>query len=534
VIKDPTAFNTISKSSKNRKIRDNKKKALIEEKNKENTSKELTKESSQQEDSKKSTKPKKYNKPKQNQNFKNKQKNKGRKVFVIDTNIILNDYMIPFSFKSVDIVLPQMVIHELDKKQDFAINKSVAYNARAFGRKLRTLLKEQKSHKIKLKNDCTITLERTPSDISKIVSKLGLEAHKPDSIIIACAAELKEAGRNVTLLSNDTNMYVSASLLNIDVEDYQIDSKKEKFFTGVSVFTLKNSLLIHNIYEGKSCFLTEKEYPELYVNQIVILKGDKELAVSIPSVLTVFKGYDKPLERIKYSGKDREMKYSGISPLNKEQAFAFHLLSDSRLSCVTLSGKAGTGKSIVTLSYAIENLGTKEDKDKFEKILIVKPIIPVGKDVGFLPGTLEEKLDPWIQSFMDSLDVIFDHSEEGHDKGGFKVKEKPYKELLARGIIQFQPLTFMRGRSIQKTLVILDEAQGTSLHEMKTLLTRIGEGSKIICLGDIDQIDAPYLDKNNNGLTYLIERAKTAEIIGHIELIKSQRSALADWAADNL
>ena len=222
------------------------------------------------------------------------------------------------------------------------------------------------------------------------------------------------------------------------------------------------------------------------------------------------------------------MSFSGICPLNKEQGFAMELLADDTISCVTLAGRAGTGKSIVTLAYAMEKLGSK-----YEKVLILKPIVPVGQDLGYLPGELSEKLEPWTKSFMDSLDIIFDAKDE-FMKDGKRVKGKNYDLLQQTGQLEFQPLTFMRGRSIQNTLIILDESQGTSQHEIKTLITRVGEGSKLICLGDIDQIDAPYLDKQNNGLTYLIEKGKTSNLLGHITFIKSHRGKLADWASDNL
>lgn len=215
--------------------------------------------------------------------------------------------------------------------------------------------------------------------------------------------------------------------------------------------------------------------------------------------------------------------WAGIYPANKEQAFAFELLSDDEISCVTLAGRAGTGKSIVAMSYAIESL------DQYDQILVLKPTIPVGKDLGYLPGSLEEKLEPWMESFRDSLDIIF-KAEKQKDE----VYEKKYDYLIEIGKLQFKPLTHLRGRSIQNTLIILDESQNTNTNEIKTLLTRVGEHSKIICLGDVEQIDAAWLDQQNNGLSYLVERGKNSNMIAHITFIKSHRSDLADWASAHL
>lgn len=460
--------------------------------------------------------------------------NDKREIFVIDTNIILNDHMAPFSISKAEICIPQVVINELDKKQDFAHSKSVAYNARAFGRKLRGLLRKQQSSTLKLDNGSTLRLLRTSKDANKTIEQLGLEPRKADSYIVAAAWELKNAGHDVTLLSNDNNMFISAIALDIKVDDYGADSapKKTEPFTGVKVIEFEDGELIQQFYEGKKCMLREDKHPGLHMNQIIVLKHT--YGESSTSILSCFKGYDRPLRRIHYSGKPGELRFSGIEPLNKEQAFALHLLSDDKITCVTLAGKAGTGKSIVTLGYAIENLGKRSASGySYEKILILKPVVPIGKDIGYLPGTIDEKLEPWMKSFADSLDIIF-KGDGKVEKDNKAFKERPYKYMMEAGILQFQPLTFMRGRSLQNTLVILDECQNCSVSEVKTLLTRIGHGSKVVCLGDVDQIDTPFLDKYSNGLTYLINRGKDAPMIGHITLIKSQRSDLAEWAADNL
>ena len=459
---------------------------------------------------------------------KNNSISKDKKTYIIDTNIILNDYTIPFQLRNSQIVIPQIVINELDRKRDFQENKTAAYNARSFGRKIRQLIKEQRSCKLSIPGSSEIIM--VPADVDQLNSdmiQLGLEPSKADSAIVATAWRLKQQGSDVTLLTNDTNMWVTATALSIHVEDYEVSREFQELYTGVKIFNLEVPDILNNVYAGEEVFLSEDEFPNLYPHQILVLKCEPQA-----SLIVMFEGYDQPLRKLKDA---KRMQFAGVRPLNKEQGFAFELLSHPSIACVTLAGRAGTGKSMVALSYAVHNLKydtTPGATNKFNKIIIVKPVIPVGRDVGFLPGTLEEKLQPWMESFRDSLDIIF--KCEVDEKDGVALRERSYDYLLENGVLEFQTLTFMRGRSIQNTLIILDECQNCSAHEIKTLLTRVGENSKVICLGDVDQIDAAWLSHNNNGLAYLIERGKESDLIGHITLIKSQRSKLADWAGTAL
>jgi PhoH-like ATPase len=319
-------------------------------------------------------------------------------------------------------------------------------------------------------------------------------------------------------------MWLTCAAIGLNVEEHETQTnvkESQGFYTGVKTLTFDGNE-VDEFYNGV-LHLSESDYPGLYPNQILVLKSEG----SKQSAIAMFNGYDRALKRLRDY---KRLQFAGISPLNKEQGFAFELLDNDKISCTTLAGRAGTGKSIVALSYAIEGL----NKQEFDKIIILKPIVPVGKDIGFLPGTMEEKLAPWMESFKDSLDIIFSQDAKGQTKDGQYLGEKNYDYLMENGILEFLPLTFMRGRSIQKSLIILDEAQNTSIHEMKTLLTRVGEGSKIILLGDVGQIDAPWLNDQNNGLSYLIEKGAESELVGHITLIKSMRSPLADWASSNL
>lgn len=873
------------------------------------------------------------------------------RIFVIDTNVILNNHLAPFTLKDAHVILPQIVINELDRKKDYIENKSAAYNARAFCNKIKKLIKEQDGCDFQINPNLQLTLLRTNVDqVNEDMETLGLDKTKADSVIVATAWRLQEDGEDVTVLTVDTNMWLTCASLGINTEDHEGQSplvkESQGLYTGVRTITFEDSSIIDEFYSGPF-YLTEEEHPGLFPNQILVLKAE---GFRQSSAIAMFKAYDQPLKRLRDY---KKLQFSGIKPLNKEQGFAFELLDNKEIMCVSLAGRAGTGKSMVALSYGIDGL----NKGLFEKIIILKPIVPVGKDIGFLPGpqpldakiltptgwttmgslevgdyvigrdgkktkvkgifpkgvkdvykvittdgtsteacedhlwltktfydvksgkdgsvkttrqimdtlklntgkiyknkinhylprieavefeqnetlpmppymlgcmlgdgscasknrsvhmtgleheiidrfkidaekmncslvngtgrnemnyhigskdplynskpaqkicmtnvetnevkiypsqgiaakdtrlnastiharckkgltvdkikysfmpsdvrwtnpaknalhnlgllglksytkfipkqylyssienrlwllkglmdtdgnckvngeailtttslrlaedvqhlvrslggrstiserkrkgqetiiegvkviarrnhysvgislpekynpfyltrkreryskkfihhmgiksielvgqkevqcilvenpehlyvtdsfivthnTMEEKLMPWIESFKDSLDIIFtqDSKTKGKDDQVFSKDSRDYDYLVENGMLEFLPMTYMRGRSIQKSLIILDECQNLGHHEIKTLLTRVGEGSKVICLGDIDQIDAPWLNNQNNGLSYLVERGTETELIGHITLIKSLRSPLADWASSNL
>lgn len=445
------------------------------------------------------------------------------KVYVIDTNIILTDYLIPFTIKNAHVILPQIVIAELDNKKNYTENKNVSFNARAFSSKIRKLIKEQGGNSFQLNSTARLTILPTNSEqINEDIAHLALDPAKADSTIIATAWRLQEEGEDVTLLTRDTNMWVTSAALGVHVDDYEVKKELQGLYSGVRTIMLEDTDLIDRVYMGEKMLLDEDEFPGLFPNQILVFKAENSKQSSL---ICLFKGYNKPLIRVK---DHKKVDFAGIKPLNKEQGFAFELLADDSIACVSLAGRAGTGKSIVALSYAIESL----EQGRFDKIIILKPVVPVGRDLGFLPGTLEEKLLPWMESFKDTLDFIFKNNSD--DKDGFKIEEKTYEYLIDSGILEFQPLSFMRGRSIQNTLIICDEVQNCTQHEIKTLMTRAGDGSKVIALGDVEQVDALYLDQFNNGLYHLVERGKDTSLVGHITFIKSHRSDLANWASEHL
>ena len=450
-----------------------------------------------------------------------------KKIIVLDSNILLTDFNIAFHMKDVEIVLPQIVLQEIDSKKS-SEKDSVGYNARAFSRKMRELLKEQEGTVLKVGVNSTLRVELYTPEMEEETKKLGLNPQKPDDQIITTAYLLAQVEANkVKLITNDLNMQLMAKMLGLQVEDLEILKNIEpNSYTGVKTILLsEESDLMAKVYSGEKIILSEEEYPNLCPNQILVFKHEDD-EVKQSALLMFFRSYGSSLRRIPQK---ESMNYAGIVPLNKEQSFAYELLKQEDIACVSLVGQAGTGKSIIALSYAIENLD-----HGIEKIMIVKPMIPVGKEVGFLPGTLDEKLGPWMESFRDSLDIIFKCEDKQVKDSQTLQTNKAYDYLTDNGILEFKPLTFMRGRSIQNTLIILDEAQNCSKHEVKTLMTRVGEGSKIIALGDVEQVDLPFLSKENNGLSYLIEAGKTSDLLGHITFIKSHRSKISEWAAKSL
>jgi PhoH-like ATPase len=219
----------------------------------------------------------------------------------------------------------------------------------------------------------------------------------------------------------------------------------------------------------------------------------------------------------------------GLQPRNKEQVFAFDLLMDDEIKLVTLVGKAGTGKTLIAIAAGLQKA---TDEGRFNRLVVSRPIFPLGRDIGFLPGDVEEKLNPWMKPVFDNVEYLLDVRREGaHTRKGNAPRAQ---ELIDQGLLEIEPLTYIRGRSIPNQYLIIDEAQNLTPHEIKTIITRAGEGTKVVLTGDPEQIDNPYIDATNNGLTYTVERFKEEAIAGHVTLIKGERSELAELAANLL
>ena len=336
----------------------------------------------------------------------------------------------------------------------------------------------------------------------------------PDNQILATVQSVIKVNpdRPVILVSQDINMRVKADSLGIESEDYttnKIVERAEEVYTGF-VSHLVDDSLVDVFYTGGKVYMKEEEI-QLFPNQFIMLTSNVN---EKKTALCRFKGYDKPLTKV------REFKDGiwGLRSKNKEQQFAFDLLMDPEVKIVSLVGLAGCGKTLIALAAALEQT---LEQETYKKIIVSRPVQPMGRDIGFLPGTLEEKMAPWVAPIKDNLEFLME------DADNLQILQEQKK-------IEVEALTFIRGRSISKAFIIIDEAQNLTMHELKTIITRVGEDTKIILTGDVQQIDANFLDATNNGLTYAVEKFKPFDLSGHITLLKGERSSVASLAAQVL
>lgn len=407
-------------------------------------------------------------------------------------------------FRKNEVIIPLPVLDELDSAKSRP--DSVGRNARCFVRQLDDLrLLGSLSDGVRLPE--TNTIVKVELNHKGNVPD-GLSVDKMDNRIISVALGLKSEGKNVIVISKDINLRVKCDVLGLAAEDYETQKMAEapsSVYSGVSSIEVP-SAMIDMLYEEDADIPEIKGYP----NQFFLIRAnDRENHVGIGRWID---GKIKPVRA------PREI--YGIEPRNLEQRMAADLLMDPNIKLVTLVGRAGSGKTLLACAAGLYH-ALKSGKT-YQRMLISRPIQPMGKDLGYLPGDIEEKLDPWMQPLYDSLELLL-----GSDRHMINM----YKN---EGIIQIEPLTYIRGRSIPKSFMILDEAQNLTPEEIKTIITRVGEGTKIIITGDIEQIDNPYVDFADNGLTHVIERFKDHEIAGHITLKKGERSVLADLAAQIL
>ena len=438
---------------------------------------------------------------------------KNKKVFVIDTNVILHDFQCLNKFQENDVVIPIVVLEELDhlKKGDNQIN----FNAREFTRELD-----------KLSGD---NLFNGGISLGKGLGKLSIETGKPYSdklkasfpeptpdhrILAICeVVKDKKKGTDVILVSKDINLRMKAKSLGIMAQDYKNDqvTDVEKIHKDIETVDSINDALISKFYESNEGIDVKEFKIKPLPHQYFILKGQKS------SALAHYDPINKVLQRV-----EKHRTY-GIDPRNAEQTFSLDALTRPEVQLIALTGKAGTGKTLLALAAALHQ------ENKFNQILLARPIVPLAnRDMGFLPGDVNEKIGPYMQPLFDNLSVI---------KNQFKSQSKEYmniEEMQKTDKLVISPLAYIRGRSLSNVFFIVDEAQNLTPHEVKTIITRAGEGTKMVFTGDIHQIDSPYLDLKSNGLSYLADRMKGQDIFAHVNLIKGERSYLAELASDLL
>jgi len=441
-----------------------------------------------------------------------------KKVFILDTNVLLSNPLSIFKFDDNDVVIPISVIEEIDTfKKD---QSDIGRNAREVSRvldKLRT--RGTLSSGIKLFDN--------REDSGQLYVYLGhnmdilpeLLASSTDNHILAIGMTLqKQFGdtRRVIIITKDTNLRIKSDAFGLAAEDFAADKVDiSHMYTGIVEVEVEASV-INKFYIDRSIRLEGEFYP----NQFVIMEDKADPSAS---VFGIYDGAEKIIKMVD----PRTEGIWGIFPRNMEQAMALECLLNDKIRLVTLSGQAGTGKTLMAIAAG---LAKTTDEDQYQKLLVSRPIFPMGRDIGYLPGDLDEKLNPWMQPIFDNLELLLGGSTNSRKKG----MNKSHQELINQGMLAVEPLTYIRGRSLPSQYFIVDEAQNLTPHEVKTILTRAGEGTKIILTGDPYQIDNPYLDSQNNGLTYVIERFRKEAISAHITLTKGERSELASKAASLL
>jgi len=441
---------------------------------------------------------------------------KNRKIFVLDTNVLLHDYRCIHNFDEHDIIVPITVLEELDrfKKGNDIIN----FHAREFTRELDKLSGD------KLFNG-GLSLGRGKGKLSICTGQPPSEQlatsfpeNTPDHRILAIAEYLhhkNKATRPVILITKDINLRMKAKSLGIMAQDYHNDQVQniEDIYEKVKTTDVTDDTVISDMYDSMEGVQVERFglEKEPVAHQYFIFRNDSK------SGLGHYDPFNKLMNRVE------KTRTYGIDPRNAEQTFALDALLRPEVQLVALTGKAGTGKTLLALASAIHQ------RKMYTQIFLARPIVPLGnRDIGYLPGDVGEKIGPYMQPLFDNLSVI---------KQKFKLQSKEHsriEEMQQTEKLMITPLAYIRGRSLSRVFFIVDEAQNLTPHEVKTIITRAGEGTKMVFTGDIQQIDSPYLDTKSNGLTYLADRMKGQDIFAHVHLVKGERSYLADLASNLL
>ncbi len=439
-------------------------------------------------------------------------KKHNKKLFIIDTNVLLHDYKCIYNFEENDVIIPIVVLEELDKFKRG--NDIINFHAREFTRELDKLSGDMLlTANIPLGENLGNLHIETGRDFSDKVSQ-SFSERTPDHRILAIADYVCNANKDkaVVLISKDINLRMKAKSLGIMAQDYENDkvANIDDLYKGITVMEGVDQELISKLYEVPEGVMSSdfKLEPDLKGHQFFIMKNNGS------SALAHFNPVNKLLSRV-----IKQTTY-GIDPRNAEQTFALEALSNPDVQLVSLTGKAGTGKTLLALAAALAQ------HKRYKQIFLARPIVPLAnRDLGFLPGDVKEKMDPYIQPLYDNLTVI-KHKFSHQSPEFIRINEMVKEEKLV-----ITPLAYIRGRSLSNIFFIVDEAQNLTPHEIKTIITRAGEGTKMVFTGDIEQIDSPYLDTASNGLSYLSDKMKKQDIFAHVNLVKGERSFLAELAS---
>jgi PhoH-like ATPase len=439
-----------------------------------------------------------------------------RKNYVLDTNVLLHDAGAIHAFEDNNVIIPIYVIEEIDtfKKELNELGRNARFVSRQIDKyRARGSIRDG----IPIDGGGSVRVIFATSPIPPVFLSLN---HKDDQILaVALEVATNEAlnqGLPTIFITMDTNLRIRADAIGLDAQDYK-----------------RSQVKIDELYKGHQHVEASAGYIDALFRD-----GSAPVPEGVEAVPNLYLTFQDPINashsglgKVAGSG-DRvvpvprlEAPIWGIRPRNREQRFALDLLLDDDVKLVTLSGKAGTGKTLLAIAAGLYKV---TDDKTHNKLLVSRPIFPLGRDIGFLPGTVDEKLNPWMQPIHDSVDFLMSTTKKERGSG------KGFEELKDLGFLEIEPLTYIRGRSIPNQFMVVDEAQNLTHHEVKTILTRAGEGTKVVLTGDPYQIDQPYLDAMNNGLTYTVERMKGAGLVGSVTLTKGERSVLAELAADRL
>ena len=467
-----------------------------------------------------------------------KKHNGPTKLFVLDTNVLMHDPMCLFQFEEHDIYLPMIVLEELDSHKKGMTE--VARNARQTSRSLDALAAEPGTDmKLGLPLSTTGHIEARgklyfQTQVMDVSLPISLPQGKADNQILGVVQALGKlhAPREVVLVSKDINMRVKARALGLAAEDYQNDKVLEDgdlMYSGAlalpSDFWNRHGKSIESWQQGSHTFyrISGPLVPSLLINQFVYLEAPGE--PSLHARVTEIRGKTAVLKTLKDFGNAKNAVW-GVATRNREQNFAMNMLMDPDVDFVTLAGTAGTGKTLMALAAGLTQV---LDDRRYTEIIMTRATVSVGEDIGFLPGTEEEKMGPWMGALDDNLEFLA--KGDGGNAGEWG---RAATNELIRSRIKIKSMNFMRGRTFMNKYVIIDEAQNLTPKQMKTLITRAGPGTKIICMGNLAQIDTPYLTEGSSGLTYAVDRFKGWAHGGHITLARGERSRLADFASDVL
>lgn len=439
-----------------------------------------------------------------------------KKIFVLDTSVILFNHNSLLSFAEHDVVIPITVLEELDNFKKG--NETKNFEAREFIRLL---------DKISIDKDITqwmalpgenkgnfkivLNTDGLKSNANKLFNNISM-----DNKIINAALKMKEEEpkKPVILVTKDINLRLKAKAVGLNAEDFETGKVQDtdSFSAGIQHVDNFNQDIIERLYNEHHVPLEDvEEFLEIKPNQYYILKGSNS------SVLAYYNPFEKQLEQVS------KQRCYGIQPRNAEQTFAMHAILNPNIKLVAIHGVAGTGKTLIALAAALEQ------RRNFKQIYLARPIVPLSnKDIGYLPGDIKSKIDPYMQPLWDNLKFIqYQYNES-------EPEYKHITQMLDSEKLMITPLAYIRGRSLSDVIFIVDEAQNLTPHEIKTIITRAGENSKFIFTGDIKQIDTPYLDELSNGLSYMVDRIQGEDIFSHIQLVKGERSELANLANERL